>query len=116
MLRKVHKIHIKEKTLFEMKRDPNEARAKVHIEDDNQRSIQYMFPPEFFMMKTIGTSLVFGTGAKPVKDLKMIEKFQIIKHIGIFFWINLSPLMNSLSHFAYLKASIHGSQFMIYQN
>lgn len=57
-----------------MKRDPQEARQKLHVEDDSQRSITYQFPPDFFLMKTIGTSLVFGTGSKPIKELHMIEK------------------------------------------
>lgn len=38
------------------------------------RKIRYHFGPFFFYLTTIGTTLRFRVGAKPVKDFKMIER------------------------------------------
>jgi hypothetical protein len=36
--------------------------------------VRYHFGPEFFCLKTIGTSLVFRVGGLPVKNFIMIER------------------------------------------
>lgn len=38
------------------------------------RTIKYHFGPFFFDLKTIGTTLTFKVGSKPVKKFKMIER------------------------------------------
>jgi hypothetical protein len=61
--------------IFEIKRDPAEAKAAILDESDENRQIRYSFTPDFFQIKTIGTTLIFGVGSKPLKNLKMIERY-----------------------------------------
>ena len=41
---------------------------------ENMRKIRYHFGPYFFHLNTIGTTLRFKVGAKPVKNFMMIER------------------------------------------
>ncbi|KAM3137838.1 hypothetical protein pb186bvf_010081 [Paramecium bursaria] len=54
-------------TLFEFNTDKND--------DIQQEVISYQFEPEYFDIKAIGTTKVFTTGPKPLKNLIMIENF-----------------------------------------
>lgn len=40
----------------------------------DSRFIQYSFPPEFLSIRTVGTTLAFSVGTRPVHHLRMIER------------------------------------------
>lgn len=42
-------------------------------QQDEARTVRYQFGPQFFNLKTIGTTLTFSVGNKPVKNFTMIE-------------------------------------------
>jgi hypothetical protein len=42
--------------------------------DDQQRLIRLHFGPEFLQLRTIGTTVEFKVGPRPVVDLRMIER------------------------------------------
>lgn len=61
--------------LFEMKRDPEDFfDSDDEIDEDQIRTAHFHFGPWFFMLKSIGTSIVFSVGDKPVKNLRLIER------------------------------------------
>lgn len=43
-------------------------------EETEMRTVRYHFGDHFFDIKTIGTSLTFSVGSKPVKNFLMIER------------------------------------------
>ena len=53
--------------LFEIERDFEEA-------TEDTRLIQYTFPPEFLMLRSVGTSIHFSVGSLPVNNFRMIER------------------------------------------
>jgi hypothetical protein len=70
-------------TLFEVADDsPDQADEQIQEikEDENEtiensmRTIRYHLGPDFLDLKDLGSSLTFSVGAKPVKDLLMIER------------------------------------------
>lgn len=56
--------------LMEIKKDESD---KAPLTDES-RLVRYHFGPDFFMLKTIGTTLVFKVGNLPVKNFIMIER------------------------------------------
>lgn len=60
-----------DQVLFEI-RKPQEAIGKPISQ--GMRTIKYHFGPAFFDLKTIGTTLEFKVGGKPVKGFTMIER------------------------------------------
>eukprot|EP01017_Pseudomicrothorax_dubius_P019740 TRINITY_DN216_c0_g1_i1.p1 TRINITY_DN216_c0_g1~~TRINITY_DN216_c0_g1_i1.p1 ORF type:complete len:196 (-),score=30.70 TRINITY_DN216_c0_g1_i1:136-723(-) len=63
--------------LFEVKRE-NAGSLNlppgVVIDEDAARTVRYNFGTDFFKYRTIGTSLEFSVGDKPVKKFRMIER------------------------------------------
>ena len=60
-------------TLFEVASDIEEDEEPVELSDED-RLIKYHLGPDFLELKKIGTELTFSVGAKPVKNLVMIER------------------------------------------
>jgi len=64
--------------LFEIESDENEEEdMKISDDVENEeelRTIRYHFGPNFFKLKTVGTTLRFSVGDKPVKNFRMIER------------------------------------------
>ena len=54
-------------SLFEIERDFEEA-------SEDTRLIQYTFPPEFLMLRSLGTTIHFSVGPLPVINFRMIER------------------------------------------
>lgn len=44
------------------------------MKDPKAREVTYYFTPDFFEMKYIGTTIVFGNGELPIKNLLMIDR------------------------------------------
>lgn len=63
-------------TLFEIKKEADEDTSNLpeDIDEKELRTVRYHFGPLFFKLKTIGTTLVFSVGDKPVKNMRMIER------------------------------------------
>eukprot|EP01027_Heterolobosea_sp_BB2_P009820 GEZU01014449.1.p1 GENE.GEZU01014449.1~~GEZU01014449.1.p1 ORF type:complete len:184 (+),score=47.27 GEZU01014449.1:187-738(+) len=63
---------------FEVDRDHMDPDIMVTIEEpvdeDSMRCIKYNFPKKFLDAKTIGTTLQFTVGSKPVENFRMIER------------------------------------------
>lgn len=61
-------------------RDAESGVVLLDIERDYQsfteesRFIQYSFPPEFLSIRTVGMTLSFSVGARPVHNLRMVER------------------------------------------
>lgn len=55
---------------MEIKKDESD---KTPLTDES-RLVRYHFGPDFFLLKTIGTTLVFKVGNLPVKNFIMIER------------------------------------------
>lgn len=53
--------------LFEIERDFEEA-------SEDTRLIQYSFPPEFLLLRNLGTTIHFSVGEIPVSNFRMIER------------------------------------------
>lgn len=51
-----------------------ETKQGIPVDQDELRKVRYYFGPEFFKLKTIGTSLDFSVGSLPVKKFRMIER------------------------------------------
>jgi len=64
------------KTLFEVAKDPNAGPIEYppNFDYDQLRHISYKFPADFLKCKTIGTTLTFKVGNKPVRNFQMIER------------------------------------------
>jgi len=63
--------------LFEIKNDYptiEEIKSDEIINEEEWRTVRYHFGPNFFKLKSIGTSLTFSVGKKPVKNFRMIER------------------------------------------
>jgi len=67
--------------LFEISRDENDPDPTQSLGDNlspeeeaEYRTVRYHFGPDFFKLKTIGTTLRFSVGDKPVKNFRMIER------------------------------------------
>jgi hypothetical protein len=54
-------------TLFEVERE-------YALDNDETRFIHYSFPPDILDLRTIGTTLFFSVGERPVQNLRMIER------------------------------------------
>lgn len=71
-----------QKTFFEVSRDQADEEELKAIEQLEQtpeeeaelRTVRYHFGHHFFDIKTIGTSLTFAVGKKPLKNFLMIER------------------------------------------
>lgn len=57
--------------LFEFRKPESEINNKAVR---SSRFIKYHFSPDFFKFKNVSTTVEFQVGAKPVKDLLIIEK------------------------------------------
>ena len=55
------------RVLFEIERDFEET-------TEDSRLIQYFFPPEILLLRSIGTSINFSVGPLPVSNFRIIEK------------------------------------------
>jgi protein unc-119 len=59
-------------TFLEIEADQEEF--EYEYEDDSMRTIRYEFPIDFLKLKTVGTTVEFKVGSKPLKNFRMIEK------------------------------------------
>eukprot|EP01017_Pseudomicrothorax_dubius_P002771 TRINITY_DN1021_c0_g1_i1.p1 TRINITY_DN1021_c0_g1~~TRINITY_DN1021_c0_g1_i1.p1 ORF type:complete len:218 (+),score=55.21 TRINITY_DN1021_c0_g1_i1:65-718(+) len=59
--------------LFEVRREKGDI-VPTTEEDDDVRRVRYHFGPDFFRLKTVGTTLEFCVGDRPVKKFRMIER------------------------------------------
>eukprot|EP00275_Glaucocystis_incrassata_P001689 EC123694.1.p1 GENE.EC123694.1~~EC123694.1.p1 ORF type:complete len:180 (+),score=1.24 EC123694.1:104-643(+) len=63
------------KTIFEVSKEPDTGPPGAPDENDEScRCIRYTFPASFLTLKTVGTTLVFTVGPKPVPSFRMIER------------------------------------------
>lgn len=75
--------------LFEIARDENDPDPMQELENSHlspeeeaeYRTVRYHFGPDFFKLKTIGTTLTFSVGDKPVKNFRMIERHYFRNHL-----------------------------------
>jgi hypothetical protein len=65
-----------ENILFEIRKEPGEDEGAVQDEeqDDAVRTIRYHFGPGFLEYSTIGTTLEFTVGDRPLHNFRMIER------------------------------------------
>lgn len=54
--------------------DEEEIKAEEEPEDDSTRTIKYHFGPDFLKLRTIGTTLEFTVGDRPLTNFRMIER------------------------------------------
>jgi hypothetical protein len=45
-----------------------------HVEEDSCRFVRYQFPAEFLELKTVGATIEFTVGEKPIQKFRMIER------------------------------------------
>ncbi len=64
------------RVIFEVAKDPNAAPPEFppNFDFDQLRHISYKFPADFLRTKTVGTTLTFKVGSKPVRNFRMIER------------------------------------------
>lgn len=74
--------------LFEISRDENDPDPAQALDENlspeeeaEYRTVRYHFGPDFFKLKTIGTTLTFSVGDKPVKNFQMIERHFFRNHL-----------------------------------
>merc|ERR1712010_270562 len=56
--------------LVEVQKEDDEE----EIKDDSTRTIKYHFGPDFLKLRTIGTTLEFTVGDRPLTNFRMIER------------------------------------------
>ena len=58
----------------EQKEEPKQPSPEEETVENSLRTIRYHLGPDFLELKNLGSSLTFSVGAKPVKNLVMIER------------------------------------------
>ena len=58
----------------EQKEEPKQPSLEEETVENSLRTIRYHLGPDFLELKNLGSSLTFSVGAKPVKNLLMIER------------------------------------------
>lgn len=61
-------------TLFEINKPPNLPAVADDQDTDASRFVRYQFPPEFLDLETVGATIEFTVGEKPIKKFRMIER------------------------------------------
>ncbi len=66
-------------TLFEISKPPGQQQqhqqGQQNPDDPNVgRFVRYQFTPEFLKLRTVGATVEFSVGDKPVKNFRMIER------------------------------------------
>lgn len=56
------------------KEEPKQQSLEEETVENSLRTIRYHLGPDFLELKNLGSSLTFSVGAKPVKNLVMIER------------------------------------------
>eukprot|EP00043_Microstomoeca_roanoka_P008523 m.82064 g.82064 ORF g.82064 m.82064 type:complete len:207 (-) comp14280_c1_seq1:2645-3265(-) len=90
-------------TLFEIAK-PDDAPFEPPAEDDDDsgRFIRYQFSPDFFKLKTVGATVTFRVGDKPVPNFRMIErhffKNKLIKSFDFDFGFCIPESKNTCEH------------------
>lgn len=64
--------------LFEIRKPEEEIGKKSQ---NPTRYVQYHFGPQFFKLSTVGTTLEFRVGSKPIKNFLMVEKHYFKGHL-----------------------------------
>jgi hypothetical protein len=62
------------KVIFHVRKDPDSPVIPPEELDNTSRFIQYDFGHQFLSYKTVGTTLSFRVGEKPLKSFRMIER------------------------------------------
>lgn len=62
------------RTLFEVKKPPNQAFVMADDDDDSGRFVRYDFGAAFLELETVGTTVTFTVGSRAVEDFRMIER------------------------------------------
>lgn len=61
-------------TLFEISKPPGQPTPMDRDDPNVGRFVRYQFTPEFLKLKTVGATVEFSVGGKPVKNFRMIER------------------------------------------
>lgn len=62
-------------TLFEIAKPPGQIISASDENDPNVgRFVRYQFTPEFLKLTSVGATVEFSVGPKPVKNFRMIER------------------------------------------
>lgn len=61
-------------TLFEINKPPNLPQITDDQDPNASRFVRYQFPPDFLDLKTVGATIEFTVGEKPIKKFRMIER------------------------------------------
>jgi len=62
------------RTLFEVKKPPNQGFVMADDDDDSGRFVRYDFGAQFLQLETVGTTVTFIVGSRAVEDFRMIER------------------------------------------
>jgi len=89
--------------LFEISKPEGSADDVSLVEDPNAgRYVRYEFPPEFLNLRTIGATVEFTVGEKPVSNFRMIErhyfKDKLIKSFDFDFGYCMPNSVNTCEH------------------
>lgn len=62
--------------LFEISKPPGLQQAELGASDDPNvgRFVRYQFTSEFLKLRTVGATVEFTVGSKPVKNFRMVER------------------------------------------
>jgi hypothetical protein len=61
-------------TLVEVPEDDIENDALSEDDDPTKRLIKYHLGPDFLELKTVGLTMFFSIGAKPIQNMEVIER------------------------------------------
>eukprot|EP00049_Salpingoeca_infusionum_P004528 m.80689 g.80689 ORF g.80689 m.80689 type:complete len:211 (-) comp12607_c1_seq1:162-794(-) len=71
-------------------------------DDDSGRFVRYDFTPQFFELDTIGATVTFRVGSKPVKNFRMIERHyfrnKLLKSFDFEFGFCIPDSTNTCEH------------------
>merc|ERR1712070_739119 len=71
-------------------------------DDDSGRFVRYQFSPDFFKLKTVGASVSFRVGDKPVPNFRMIERHffgkRLLKSFDFDFGFCIPESVNTCEH------------------
>ncbi|XP_040582063.1 protein unc-119 homolog B [Lepeophtheirus salmonis] len=90
-------------TLFEIFKLPEEEGSKPELDKNGDgRFVRYQFTPEFLKLRTVGATIEFSIGNKPIKEFRMIErhyfKERLLKTFDFNFGFCIPGSKNSCEH------------------
>lgn len=91
-------------TLFEVAKSETQANEKTTKQENDEASrfVRYNFSPEFLKLKTVGATVEFTVGDKPVNNFRMIERHyfgdKLLKNFDFNFGFCVPNSRNTVEH------------------